>query len=89
MYKLGVGIIGCGTHVYVEKPLSLGFSENSRGLGLADMAKSIIDGTEHRASGKLAYHVLDIMQAFHDASDEERLIKIKSSCSQPKCRFME
>jgi predicted dehydrogenase len=35
----------------------------SRGLGVLDMARSIRAGTAHRASGELALHVLDIMEA--------------------------
>ncbi len=34
-----------------------------RGLGVADMARSIRAGTAHRASGELALHVLDTMEA--------------------------
>ena len=40
--------------------------ENSRGVGVADMAYAIRDSRPHRASGELAYHVLDLMHAFHD-----------------------
>jgi len=35
----------------------------SRGLGVLDMARSIRAGTAHRASGELALHVLDTMEA--------------------------
>jgi predicted dehydrogenase len=34
-----------------------------RGLGVLDMARSIRAGTPHRASGELALHVLDTMEA--------------------------
>jgi predicted dehydrogenase len=34
-----------------------------RGLGVLDMARAIRTGTAHRASGELALHVLDIMEA--------------------------
>jgi predicted dehydrogenase len=34
-----------------------------RGLGVLDMARSIRAGTAHRASGELALHVLDTMEA--------------------------
>ena len=34
-----------------------------RGLGVLDLARSIRAGTAHRASGELALHVLDIMEA--------------------------
>ncbi len=66
-----------------EVPLSHAHEENSRGIGVADMAAAITSGRAHRASGELAYHVLDIMQAFHDASDQDRAILLQSSCERP------
>jgi predicted dehydrogenase len=51
-----------------EMPLASKFVENWRGLGVADMALALRDGRPHRANGDLAYHVLDIMQSIHDAS---------------------
>ncbi|SHH45437.1 Gfo/Idh/MocA family protein [Clostridium grantii] len=69
---------------FVEMPLSHGYAENSRGLGIADMAEAIINNTNHKANGDLAYHVLDIMHAFHEASDKEEYIKIESTCLKPE-----
>jgi predicted dehydrogenase len=51
-----------------DVPLTHGYTENSRGLGVADMASAIRAGRPHRASGELAYHVLDVMAAFEEAS---------------------
>lgn len=67
-----------------QVPLTHFYSENSRGLGVADMAYSILKGRENRASGKLAYHVLDIMHGFHDASLEGKHINLKSTCKRPE-----
>ena len=50
-------------------PLLYGNTGNSRGIGVADMAEAIRQGRQHRANGEMAYHVLDIMHAFHEASD--------------------
>ena len=66
-----------------EVPLTHGYAENSRGIGVADMAYALRSGRPHRASGELAYHVLDIMHAFHDASREGRHIELESTCSRP------
>lgn len=66
-----------------EVPLSYGYAENSRGLGVADMAYALRSGRPHRANGAMAHHVLDIMEAFHDASREGRHIKLESSCDRP------
>lgn len=54
-----------------------------RGIGVADMAYALRFGRAHRASGQLAYHVLDLMQSFHESSDQNRHILIESICSQP------
>jgi len=62
----------------VEMPLCFDYSENSRGLGLADMAKAIVDGREARESWKQTYHVLEIMQSFEKSSNAGALIKLES-----------
>lgn len=66
-----------------EVPLTHGYIENSRGLGVADLAYALRSGRPHRANGAMAYHVLDIMEAFHDASQEGRHIDLKSYCDRP------
>lgn len=69
---------------FKEVALTHDYEENSRGIGLADMAQGIIENREPRASGALAYHVLDVMHGFHDASNEEKHVIIESTCQQPK-----
>ena len=66
-----------------ELPLTHIYAENSRGIGPADMAAAIAGGRPHRASAALAYHVLDIMHAFHDASENGRHVELESSCERP------
>jgi len=72
-----------GAKEWSAVPLTHGYEENARGIGPADMAAAIAGGREHRANGKLAYHVLDIMHAFHDASDQGKHIELESTCEQP------
>lgn len=72
-----------GEKDWTEIPLTHGYAENSRGIGAADMAYALRSGRAHRASGELAYHVLDIMHAFHDASKRGRRVEIESSCERP------
>lgn len=55
------------------------YSENSRGLGLADMAKAIETGRMPRCSYNQTFHVLEIMEAFTKSYKEGRRIDIKSS----------
>jgi predicted dehydrogenase len=58
-------------------------NENFRGLGMADLAKALESGRPHRASGDLAFHVLDIMQAFHESGEQGKHIVLQSSCEKP------
>ena len=55
----------------------------SRGIGVADMAYALLSKRPHRASGELAYHVLDVMHAFEDSSRSGRHVEITSTCSRP------
>ncbi|MBP6963883.1 MAG: Gfo/Idh/MocA family oxidoreductase [Armatimonadetes bacterium] len=72
-----------GANEWSDVPLTHGYAENSRGVGVADMAYSIRSGRPHRASGDLAYHVLDVMHAFHDASNQGKHIMLESTVAQP------
>jgi predicted dehydrogenase len=72
-----------GSKEWEDVPLSHGYTENSRGLGPADLAYAIRSGRPHRASGDLAYHVLDVMQAILDASSTNRHVPIESTCERP------
>lgn len=73
-----------GASGFSEVPLTHGYSENSRGIGVADMAHAIVSGRPHRANGDLAYHVLDIMHGFHDASSSGCHYELKSTCKRPE-----
>ncbi len=69
---------------WADMPLSHGFADgNFRILGLADMARAIRTGRPHRCNGDVAYHVLEIMEAFGRSSDEGRTIPIESRCERP------
>lgn len=69
---------------WTEIPVARPYTENSRGLGLADMAEGIRTGRMHRANGALAYHVLDIMHAIHDASTDGHHVLLESTCERPE-----
>ena len=72
-----------GSEDWSNLPLTHGYTEPSRGIGPADMAAAIAGNRPHRASGELAYHVLDIMHAFHDASESGQHVKLESTCERP------
>ncbi|WP_248928165.1 Gfo/Idh/MocA family protein [Paenibacillus hamazuiensis] len=64
-------------------PLTHGYTGNSRGVGVLDMAYAIRSGRPHRANGELAFHVLEAMHGFHDASDQGKHYEMQSSCESP------
>jgi predicted dehydrogenase len=72
-----------GASEWSDVPLTHGYAKNSRGLGLADLCYALRSGRPHRANGELAYHVLDLMHAFHDASRDGKHIKLESTMERP------
>jgi predicted dehydrogenase len=72
-----------GDRAWEDVPLTRPYSENSRGLGLADMARGLVAGRPHRASGELAYHVLDAMQSILEAAEARRTLTLSSTCPRP------
>lgn len=56
---------------------------NYRTIGLVDMACAIEQNRPHRASGELALHVLEIMDAFDKSSASGAHQTMTTSCAQP------
>lgn len=72
-----------GEKDWEEIPLAFGYEENSRGLGVADMANALKTGRDHRANERVAYHVLDVMHTISDAAESGRHLEIGSTMSRP------
>lgn len=64
---------------FKEMPLLFDYSENSRGLGLADMAKALATGRNYRANYTQTYHVLDILTSFEKSSQQGKYIPLETS----------
>jgi predicted dehydrogenase len=65
-------------------PLTHGHVDGEfRSIGVADMASAILNNRPHRASGALAFHVLEVMEAFQTSADEGRRVKIESCVERP------
>ena len=47
------------------------------------MAAAILADRPHRASGELAFHVLEVMEAFQTSSNEGRRVHIESRVDRP------
>ena len=63
----------------IIQPCIFPYPENSRGLGLADMAKALTAGRLHRANSAQQLHVVEIMSGFYTSSAENRSVTIESS----------
>jgi predicted dehydrogenase len=59
------------------------YYEDTRSIGVADMAQAILNKRPHRASGALACHVLEVMHAFDKSSESGRTIEIESQPERP------
>ena len=72
-----------GDEPWREIPVTKPYAQNSRGLGVWDMANVLRKGTPHRTNGTLAYHVLDIMLGFTDSSAAHSFYTLPSTCERP------
>jgi predicted dehydrogenase len=52
-------------------------------IGLLDMAAGVRNNRPHRASGELAMHVLEVLDAFERSSTEGRHVMIETLCERP------
>ncbi len=76
--------VATATEDWREVPTRHAYADgNYRILGLADMAQAIRTGRPHRASGDLAFHVLEVMEAFQRSSDAGAAVEIGSRPERP------
>ena len=73
---------------WIEVPIehqfnSTSHAENSRGIGLVDMAYAIRNNREERASGQMAFHSLEVMEAILKSAKEKCYYDIKSTFTRP------
>ena len=74
-----------GAGALMEIPLTHGHETDSRGIGVADMARALRGGMSgHRASGDLACHVLEVMDGFLSSAKTGGYVSIESSCLRPE-----
>ena len=69
---------------FKEVPLTHIYAENSRGIGVSDMAKCLLDGGSLRAGCGLTSHVLEIMCALKESDERKQYISLKTSCDKPE-----
>ncbi len=73
-----------GAESFTEIPLIHGYPDQSRGLGLAEMARAIRDDREPRASARMALHVLDCMEALHRSASARAFATLATRCPRPE-----
>ena len=54
-----------------------------RGAGVVDLARSLRAGVPERASGRLAFHILDIMESIRESAELDRPIDLTSTTDRP------
>ncbi len=67
----------------VELECRHSYNQDSRGVGVADLAAAIKSGRPHRASGEMGAHVVEIINALHESSDEGKRIELQTTCARP------
>jgi len=80
-----VAIARPGKREFEDVPLTHGHTDrrNMWGIGLVDMAHAIQANRPHRATGRQAYHVLDLMNGFLETSADSRYYQVGSSMERP------
>ncbi|MBY5346954.1 Gfo/Idh/MocA family protein [Rhizobium leguminosarum] len=68
----------------VNWPIAAPDRANYRMLGLADLSRAIIEGRKPRASGDLALHVLEVMEAILRAGETGIAQTISGTVAQPR-----
>ena len=74
----GIKLLRPEEGVFREMPLLFPYRENSRGLGLAQMARALRDKGEFPANVNLTLHVLEILTAFEKSSTQGRYLELES-----------
>jgi len=59
------------------------YSEDSRGIGVADMARALREGGAHRASGELGFHVVEVMLDALQSGETRETVEINSTIERP------
>src|SRR5258708_5347751 len=64
-------------------PATRPMQANYRCLGLAELARSVTEGTPHRSSGRLALHVLEVMYGILQAAETLTTIEVGMQIERP------
>ena len=73
-----------GSPDWSDIPLLFDYAENSRGIGLSDLAQAINEQRDPRVSQKLGLHCLEIMTGVIQSSDTLSSVLMKHACPRPQ-----
>lgn len=74
-----------GENGWIDFAISdFGYTDNSRGIGISDMALAQQENRSHRVSGGPALHVLEALLAFEEASDSGKARMMETTCGRPE-----
>lgn len=73
-----IEILKQGAETYESLDLLPGHSENSRGLGVCDMAEALTEGRKARAGSGQILHALDIMASIQKSADIMETVTLKT-----------
>ena len=71
-----------GGDAWADLPVSAGYRDSGRGFGLADLAETPTDA-EPRAGGRLAFHVLDVLESVLRSAATGRAEPVGSTVERP------
>ena len=79
----GPVLLSDGGGEWREAPLTHGYIDNMRSIGLADLCTALRMGRAHRCSGALALHILEAMEAFDRSSREGAHVSLTTCPGRP------
>ncbi|MGN1128971.1 MAG: Gfo/Idh/MocA family protein, partial [Candidatus Flemingiibacterium sp.] len=68
----------------IQMPLTHAYTDNSRGLGVCDLAYALRNGREPRCSGERAYHMFEIAHGIMQSCETNEIYQMKSTCTRPE-----
>ena len=77
---------GAGDDTWRDVPVTRPYTEEQPRARSGRHGRRTAWRRRHRASGEMAYHVLEVMHAVETASREGRHIEIASTCERPTRR---
>lgn len=67
----------------IPMPLTHAYTDNSRGLGVCDLAYALRNHREPRCSGERAYHMFEIAHGIMKSGETNEIYQMKSTCERP------